>query len=256
GCAARVFMPATENATAYLLAQAGYRVTRRDDPRCCGALAHHAGLEHEAQAMARRTLDALIEDTDVIIVPTAAGCGAHLRSLGSVLSSAGDAIKADALATRVRDLSQALLEAPRPLRFDPSHAGGTVVFQDPCHLRHAQGITEEPRRLLLHAGATLFEAEGAELCCGSAGSYHLAAPELSAPLARSKCRSLLAAGTETVVTANPGCWIQLRAVWPKDGPRLTTLARYLSERVLESGLPTQAALQDDSSSSNPVKDAP
>ena len=240
---------------AFLLAQAGYRVERRQDPRCCGALAHHAGLEHEAQQLARSTLDALTERSDAIIVPTAAGCGAHLRSLASVLSSAGDATRADALAKRVRDLSQALLEAPRPLRFDPSPSGDTVVFQDPCHLRHAQGISEEPRRLLLHAGATLFEAEGAELCCGSAGSYHLAAPELSAPLARNKCQSLLAAGTETVVTANPGCWMQLRAVWPKDGPRLTTLARYLSERVVESGLPTEPPLRDDASSSNPIKDA-
>ena len=251
GCAARVLMPITESAMARLLALAGYRVELRDEPRCCGALAHHAGLESESRRLAEGTLLEFSSDADTIVVPTAAGCGAHLRSLADLVPEKTP--EAHALAARVRDLSQALLEAPHPLRFDTSRPAGTVVFQDPCHLRHAQGIVLEPRRLLEQTGATLLEAEDAELCCGSAGSYHLAAPELSAPLARKKCRSLLETGAQTVVTANPGCWTQLRAVWPERGPRVTTLARFLVERVVATpadDLPTAATLHDDSSSSN------
>jgi glycolate oxidase iron-sulfur subunit len=242
GCAARVFMPATENAMAHLLEQAGYQVEVRDRPRCCGALAHHAGMHAEAEKLAQETLTALSGDLDAIIVATAAGCGAHLRD------------QATALAARVRDLSQALLEAPVPLVFHASSE--RVVFQDPCHLRHGQGIIEEPRRLLQSAGARLVEAEEAELCCGSAGSYHLAVPELSAPLARKKRNALLATGADTVVTANPGCWMQLRAVWPKDGPRLITLARYLEERLSEGGLPSGGQVPDHSPSLNTGTNAP
>jgi glycolate oxidase iron-sulfur subunit len=131
--------------------------------------------------------------------------------------------------------------------FNPSSS--RVVFQDPCHLRHAQGITEEPRRLLRQTGAELVEPDEAELCCGSAGSYHLAQPELSAPLARRKRDALLATEPDTVVTANPGCWIELNAVWPTDGPRLVTLARFLDEQLAPRGTLSSAALVPDHSAS-------
>ena len=246
GCAARVFMPATENAMASLLERAGYRVERRDRPRCCGALAHHAGLHALAGALAGETVAALLGDG--ILVPTAAGCGAHLRDLTSVHP---DALEARSLAARVRDLSEALLEGPRTLTFRAAPPAERVVFQDPCHLRHAQGIVEEPRRLLEATGVRLVEAEEAELCCGSAGSYHLAVPELSAPLARKKRDALLATGADTVVTANPGCWMQLNAVWPKHGPRLLTLARFLEERsVSNPSLPRTGQVEDHFRSSN------
>jgi glycolate dehydrogenase iron-sulfur subunit len=247
GCAARVVMPSTLEAMAVLLERAGYRVERAEEPTCCGALAHHAGLSDLAHRLATDTVERLAGETDAILVPTAAGCGAHLRSIGAVLADR-DVVTAR-MGARVRDLSQALLEAPRPLSFHPARVGERVVFQDPCHLRHAQGIVAEPRRLLEAAGATLLETEEADLCCGSAGSYHLAAPELSAPLARKKRQALLATGAATVVTANPGCWLQLRAVWPKEGPMLTTLARFLAERLAEpgtSGLPPTPSVPDHS----------
>jgi len=237
GCAARVFMPVTERAMAHLLQRAGYRVESWDRPRCCGALAHHAGMHALAAELGQETESALSRDNDAIIVATAAGCGAHLRELAS-------------LGGRVRDLSQALLEAPVPLAFKSLPSAGRVVFQDPCHLRHAQGIVEEPRRLLQNSGARLVEAEEADLCCGSAGSYHLATPELSAPLARKKRDALLATQADTVVTANPGCWMQLRAVWPKNGPRLLTLARFLEEHLTEDTLPKPGRVHDHSPSSN------
>jgi glycolate dehydrogenase iron-sulfur subunit len=253
GCAARVFMPATEDAMAHLLAAAGYRVERRDDPRCCGALPHHAGMHALTQTLARETVDAL-GNQNAILVATAAGCTAHLRDLASVVSL-DQATLARELGSSVRDLSQALLEAPKPLAFNTRTE--RVVFQDPCHLRHAQGILEEPRRLLQQTGAHLVEADEAELCCGSAGSYHLATPEISAPLARKKRAALLATGADTVVTANPGCWMQLSAVWPPDGPRLTTLARFLVERLAKSGtLPSPGRVHDHSSSSNTGTSAP
>ena len=246
GCAARVFMPATESAMAHLLQKAGYRVELWDRPRCCGALAHHAGMHRLAKELAQETVNALSRNNDAIIVATAAGCGAHLRELASVLPGGSAETQAEELAGRVRDLSQALLEAPVPLAYTSSPRADSVVFQDPCHLRHAQGIVEEPRRLLQSAGARLVEAEEAELCCGSAGSYHLATPELSAPLARKKRDALLATHADTVVTANPGCWMQLRSVWPKNGPRLLTLARYLEEHLAEDNLPRPGQVHDHS----------
>jgi len=249
GCAARVFMPGTETAMARLLTRAGYRVERRDRPECCGALAHHAGMHALAKDRAEETVASLGGESDAIVVATAAGCGAHLRDLAAVLPSGPTAVRARELALRVRDLSEALLEAPRPLTFNPALKSTTVVFQDPCHLRHAQGIVDEPRRLLKSAGATLVEAEESDLCCGSAGSYHLANPELSAPLARKKRGVLVATHAETVVTANPGCWMQLRAVWPDAGPRLTTLACFLEERLATDSLPTLAPVHDHGSSS-------
>jgi len=230
GCAARVLFPGTEEAMGVLLRAAGYRVEPVDEPECCGALAHHAGDVSAARHAGRKVLSGFASG-DGWIVPPAAGCGAHLRGLSALFPPGEDSNEAAALGARIRDLSEALLAGPRALRF---RAGSAlpVVFQDPCHLRHAQGITDPPRRLLLAAGADLREPEEAEICCGSAGSYHLAFPAAAALLGRRKRDALLATGARVVVTANPGCWVQLRAQWPGEGaPELVSLARFLADRL-------------------------
>jgi glycolate oxidase iron-sulfur subunit len=84
------------------------------------------------------------------------------------------------------------------------------------------------------AGADLREPEEAEICCGSAGSYHLAFPATATLLGRRKRDALRATGAGIVVTANPGCWIQLRTHWPETGaPELIPLARFLAERLAD-----------------------
>ena len=47
------------------------------------------------------------------------------------------------------------------------------------------------------------------MCCGAAGIYSVVQPELSGKVLASKLRDIAATGAEGVVTANPGCMIQI-----------------------------------------------
>jgi glycolate oxidase iron-sulfur subunit len=198
-----------------LLEAAGYAVTVLDRPPCCGALADHAG----ETAVARRFARELLEGTDprVPVIPTAAGCGAHMKAL------AGSS-------RVVWDLAEALLAANRPLVFRRSPAV-RVVYQDACHHRHGQAIREEPRRLLRSAGAEIVEIPEGDLCCGSGGTYSLVEAQLAADLGARKWNHLRGADVEDVITANPGCALQLDAHRREDDPPVTTLARFLAGRL-------------------------
>jgi len=56
----------------------------------------------------------------------------------------------------------------------------------------------------------LVEVPEAELCCGSAGIYNLVAPEAAAELGAREGRQRRSASPDLVVTANPGCLLQIR----------------------------------------------
>jgi glycolate oxidase iron-sulfur subunit len=215
GCIAPVLFPATEAALCRLLRAAGYTVEIRTDPACCGALAAHLG-ETEIADRFHRALDG--PPGSGHLVATAAGCGAHLAGLTG-----------SGVAERVKDWTTLLLEAPVSLRFQADPV--TVVYQDACHLKHAQGIHEEPRELLRRSGARLVETPEADLCCGSAGTYNLAVPGMAARLGERKARVLARSGARTVLTANPGCAIQIAAHGRDHGLTVHTLAGFLADRL-------------------------
>jgi glycolate oxidase iron-sulfur subunit len=145
------------------------------------------------------------------VVVNAAGCGSAMKEYGHLLRDDPQwAERAAAFSGRVRDVFEFLDElgpasrrAPLPL---------SVAYHDACHLRHAQGIKQEPRRVLRHIeGLELREIAEGELCCGSAGIYNLLEPETAAELGERKARNVLASGADLVATANPGCLLQVRA---------------------------------------------
>jgi len=108
------------------------------------------------------------------------------------------------------DITEFLADLP----LDPprGEVKGKVTYQDPCHLAHAQRITEAPRTLLKAVpGLELVEMENASRCCGAAGIYSITQRKMSGQLLESKMKWVAATGAETVVTANPGCVIQLEA---------------------------------------------
>jgi len=209
GCIMRTAFGETERATVRMLERTGMSVSACEEQTCCGALHAHAGDGETARGLARLNIDAF-SGSDALIVVNAAGCGAHLKAYGDVL--AGDpawAARARSFGTRVRDASQVVTPsavpqgAGRPLR---------VVYQDACHLAHGQKIRREPRALLAAVpGATIVPIADAERCCGSAGIYNLTHPEIAGELQRQKVAAILAARPDVVVSANPGCILQLQA---------------------------------------------
>jgi glycolate oxidase iron-sulfur subunit len=184
---------------------------------CCGALSVHTGREAEAQRFARSLIDAF-EDAGVdYLVVNAAGCGSSLKEYGDLLrDDPSYAERAAALAAKVRDVSEVLVElgpvAPRhPLPL-------SVAYHDACHLAHAQGVRAQPRRLLADIpGLSLREIASAEICCGSAGVWNVLNPEPARELGDRKARDVLATGADLLVTANPGCLMQVAAAVHRAG---------------------------------------
>ena len=87
----------------------------------------------------------------------------------------------------------------------------TITYHDPCHVVHGQKIRTQPRRLLAQVpGLRVVELKESDWCCGSAGIYNLTQPEMAGRLQRRKVENIRATGADAVVTANPGCIIQIQ----------------------------------------------
>lgn len=218
GCVQSVFFSDVNQATARVLAADGCDVVIPREQACCGALSLHTGRETEAAARAK-ALIAAFEESDVDrVVVNAAGCGSSMKDYGRLLADDPDwSNRAAAFAERVVDVTELLDElGPRA----PRHPlPCRVVYQDACHLAHAQGVWDAPRRLLDGIpGLERSEIADAELCCGSAGVYNLVEPEPAAELGRRKAGNIEAADPDVVVTANPGCSLQLRRHLTGDVP--------------------------------------
>ncbi len=209
GCVQDALYSGVNAATLRVLARFGCEVVLPDAQVCCGAVHAHAGDPEEARALARRNIEAFLGAGVDAVVVNAAGCAAHMKLYPELL--AGDAAwseRAARLGGLVRELSELLAELPAPP--DPKPVPLTVTYQDPCHAAHAQKIRGQPRKLLQGIpGLVLRELGAPDRCCGSAGVYNLVQHELSMEILAQKIEDVRRTGAEAIVTANPGCALQL-----------------------------------------------
>ena len=211
GCVMRAAFSDTNAATARVLARNGFEVIVPGVQTCCGALHAHAGERTDARVLARRniaSLDGL--DVDAFIV-NAAGCGAALKEYGWLLKDdAAWSERATRFASRVKDASEFLGDAGLTAAPGPLHV--RVAYDDPCHLLHGQKIKDQPRAMLAAIPElSVLPLNEADWCCGSAGTYNVTQPELSAKLLQRKVGHITSSGAQLVVTANPGCQMQIAA---------------------------------------------
>ena len=211
GCIQAVVFGAHNRATARVLARNGCDVLVPEGQRCCGALNAHGGDHARALAMARQTIDAFEAVAADFVIVNVSGCGAHMKAYGHLLADdPAYAERAKRFAATVRDLAEFL--AQEPLRGPLQPVTMTCTYHDPCHVVHGQKIKSEPRRLLAQIpGLRLVELPESDWCCGSAGIYNLTQPEMATRLLHRKVGHVLETSAEAVVTANPGCILQIQA---------------------------------------------
>jgi glycolate dehydrogenase iron-sulfur subunit len=218
GCVQSVFFPRVNAATARVLAAEGCDVIIPREQGCCGALSMHAGREAEAETFARRTI-ATFEQAGVdAVVVNSAGCGSAMKEYERLLRGAdgGWAERAAEMSGKVRDLAEFLADLGPVARRHPLPV--TAAYHDACHLAHAQRITKQPRELLRAIpGLNLVEVADAGTCCGSAGVYNLLQPEAASELGARKAESVLATGAPLLISANPGCSLQIASALAAQG---------------------------------------
>jgi glycolate oxidase iron-sulfur subunit len=220
GCVQGTFFPDVNAATVRVLAAEGCEVVVPRRQSCCGALSAHGGREQQALEFAKRVAETFERAGVETIVVNAAGCGSNLKEYGYQLRDEREwAARGEALGAKVRDVSELLDELGRVAPRHPLPV--TVAYQDACHLAHAQGIRDQPRRLLRGIpGIELRELVEAEICCGSAGVYNLLHPAPARELGERKARAVLATGAGLMVTANPGCWMQVATTLTRMGRQM------------------------------------
>jgi len=209
GCVMDGLFAHVHRASARALGAAAFRVVPEGEPGCCGALHAHAGREEEARAMARARIASFERCGADFVAVDAAGCGAMMKEYGRLLAhDPAWRERAERFAARVRDVTELLGGGAA----GPSRMDVRVAYDAPCHLHHAQRVREAPLAVLASVpGLTLVPLEGADRCCGSAGSYNLTQAELAAAVLAPKLDAIAAARVDLVATGNPGCQMQIGA---------------------------------------------
>ncbi|MXZ20832.1 MAG: 4Fe-4S dicluster domain-containing protein [Caldilineaceae bacterium SB0665_bin_25] len=209
GCVQQVLTPGINRATIDVLTSNGVEVVIPPRQGCCGALSMHTGAADQARALARRNFDAFNLGEVDAVVTNAAGCGSGMHEYPLLFAGEAEEQAARDFAGKVQDVTvflDALGIEPPPALPAPM----TVAYHDACHLAHAQGVTDAPRRLLgAVQNLTLVPIPEGEICCGSAGSYNIEQPEIAAQLGQRKAKAILGTGAQAVVTGNIGCMTQI-----------------------------------------------
>jgi len=209
GCVMPLMQGPTMEATVRVLTRNGCDVVVPLGQGCCGALNGHAGDLEGSRAMARNNIDSLMAAGVERVITSSAGCGSSMKEYSELLK---DDPNYSAKAVRFSEMTQDVTEflVDLPFQAPTATVSRRVTYQDPCHLAHAQRITAAPRAILNSIpGLELVEMENSTLCCGGAGIYSSVQPKLSQRLLKRKMGAIAATNTQEVITANPGCMMQV-----------------------------------------------
>jgi glycolate oxidase iron-sulfur subunit len=211
GCVAQVSFSALHEATIRVLAANGCEVVVPAGQTCCGALAAHAGVRDVARSLARINLEVFLGGEFDAVITNAAGCGSTLKEYEHLFAAGtAESEKAQAFRKKMRDATEFLSDLGLSAKLTDLPI--RVTYQDSCHLLHGQKIREAPRKLLRAIpGLQLVEMAMADYCCGSAGSYNVTETQTSLALLAEKMKHARATNAPVIVTANPGCLLQMRA---------------------------------------------
>jgi glycolate oxidase iron-sulfur subunit len=205
--------PNTNAAAARVLDGLGISLLVAPEASCCGALSYHLGAHKEGLKFMRRNIDAwwpVVENGAEAIVISASGCGPMVQEYGHLLKDDPDyAAKATRISELTKDLSEIIgAEDLSNLSLDPTRQ--KIALHIPCTLQHGMGLPDTVGDIFLRAGFRLAKTEEGHSCCGSAGTYSLLEPKLSARLLRRKLKALMVDDPDQIATANIGCQLHLQ----------------------------------------------
>jgi glycolate oxidase iron-sulfur subunit len=210
GCAQKALNTDINDATIRLLTRLGCEVVVAEGAGCCGALTHHMGKSRESHTAAAANIRAWTREMDSdgldAIVINTSGCGTTVKDYGHMFRNDALAEDAQRVSAVAMDISELLMQLDLPTADD---TGLTVAYHAACSLQHGQKIKTYPKDLLKRAGFTVVEPADSHLCCGSAGTYNLMQPEISAQLKQRKVRTLEAKKPDVIAAGNIGCMMQI-----------------------------------------------
>ena len=210
GCVMPLFQGPIMEATVRVLNRNGFDVVSPAGQGCCGALNIHAGERERASKMAINNIGVFLKANVDKIITVSAGCGSTMKEYQNLLYNSTSIPSEDvgAFVSMTQDITEFLVSIP--LSVPKTALSMRVTYQDSCHLAHAQKITKAPREILQSIpGIELVELKDSLICCGAAGTYQITQKDLSSKLLSKKMATIIETKADAVVTANPGCIIQI-----------------------------------------------
>lgn len=205
GCVMDHLFPDIHVSTIRILNWNGFEVVIPKEQTCCGAIHSHSGDLEMTKQLALKNISAFNDNTFDAIIVNAAGCSAQLKDYHHIFPNDPEV---ERFIKKVRDVTEFLSEID--FRIPESPLNQKVVYDEPCHLIHAQGITKEPKKLIDNLpGITLLPLMESDHCCGNAGIYTVTQTEMSIEILDRKVNFIKQSGADLIITANPGCQIQL-----------------------------------------------
>ncbi|WP_248512987.1 (Fe-S)-binding protein [Sporosarcina sp. NCCP-2222] len=239
GCLMDTMFKETNRNTIELLERLGCEVVLPKGQQCCGALQGHSGEMDRAKRNALANIQAF-DDVDFdFIVNNAGGCGAFLSEYDRLFEGESPEVhaKAQRFVDKQIDISSLLVKlgiVAELEKLPSTEAVEIVTYQDSCHLRNVNGVTDEPRTILKAVQSSVFtEMPGANLCCGSAGIYNLLQPEMASKILESKMKEVKMIQASTIITTNPGCLLQMKVGVEREGLSSTARAMHLVDFIHE-----------------------
>ncbi|GGO32024.1 glycolate oxidase iron-sulfur subunit [Gemmobacter aquaticus] len=238
GCAQKALNTDINDATIRVLRRFGCEVVVARGMGCCGALTHHMGRVDESHHQAAANINAWMAEKrggglDAIVINTS-GCGTTVKDYGHMFRTEPLAPDAAEISRLAMDISELLAKLDLPMA---PPRGMRVAYHAACSLQHGQQVKTAPKDVLKRLGFEVVEPTDSHLCCGSAGTYNLLQPEISAELKRRKVATLEAKAPEVIAAGNIGCMMQIGSGttvpivhtvelvdWATGGPRPRALA--------------------------------
>ena len=210
GCAQKALNTDINDATIRLLTRLGCDVEILDGQGCCGALTHHMGKTDQSHQFAAAnvrvwTKEIANQGLDAIVINTS-GCGTTVKDYWHMFRNTDLEEDAKAVSELAMDITELLIKldlpegAPKLIKF---------AYHAACSLQHGQQIKTYPKTLLKKAGFDVVEPQDAHLCCGSAGTYNLLQPKISASLKKQKVKNLMDTAPDVIAAGNIGCMMQI-----------------------------------------------
>jgi glycolate oxidase iron-sulfur subunit len=209
----------TNDATCKLLQLAGCEIVIPQNQTCCGALHGHSGEKEGSKDLARRNIKAFEELNVDFIISNAGGCGAFLIDYDHLLKDDPEwKDRAKKFAEKILDVSEILVSVGFHKNVKLELPNQIITYQDSCHLRNVMKTASAPRLLLQSIqGVEYIEMKDADRCCGSAGIYNIIESEMSMKMLDYKMVQARDTHAATIVTANPGCLLQMKVGIEKEG---------------------------------------
>lgn len=214
-CLVDQVMPEVGVAATRLLRRAGFEVSFPKEQTCCGQPFYNSGFTDEARRLAKHTIRTF-EDQPQVVLPSGSCTTMIRREYPHLFDDEPEwRQKAEALAGRTYELGE-FLAGQGDLAFPASDHQPSTTYHDSCHMCRSLGIKKQPRQLLNEAGHTLHEMQEPDRCCGFGGLFTVRMPEVSQAMTRFKLEEARASGTKLLVTSDPGCLLQMRALLEED----------------------------------------